>query len=651
MEFNQLHFSHPEWLWGIATIPLVWLGYFLFFKPNHAIQHLDKFIDSHLLPYLLVNKQAGKRSGWKTLLLWSVVWTCLVLSVAGPRWSYREIEMLSKDQSLVILLDLSESMNATDIKPSRLIRAKQKIEDLINHSQGVNLGLVAFAADPHMITPITEDKETIRHLLPTLETDLVHVQGSRLSPALEMASVMLDAEPGTNKAILVISDGDYEDGSAIAAARKLAARGIVIHAMGIGTTEGTILLDKKGSSLKKNGAPILSKLLKTKMEEISNAGNGSYFEGRYAGDDEKVILKNLETRAESITAGKTKRLWEEHFYLLIIPVLPIFLWWFRRGAVLSVFFILLMPAYGQAGIEEDYFMNSEEVGERALNEGNYQKAAEAFQDPYRKGVALYKSGQFAEAEKMFKLSSREDVAADAAYNRGNCLVQQKKYKEAIKAYEKVLKQWPEHEKASENLALVKKMLEEQQQNKSKKDNSDKQDKKDKNEKKDQSQDQNQDSQEEQQQDQEQDQQDGQEQESSKPENSDGQDGDESDTDESDERNADQDDKDSSGNQQPENGQDENQGEPDTDKDQQEAAEAEQDEGDGDDSEGLGAEEAENEQIAENAVGKEGQEQKSQADQDADLWLNRITNDPKKFMKNKFYIESKQSGTKEGIDPW
>lgn len=646
MEFNQLHFSHPEWLWGLAAIPLVWLGYFLFFKPNHAMQHLDKFIDSHLLPYLLVNKQAGKRSGWKILFLWSVVWTCLVLSVAGPRWSYREIEMLSKDQSLVILLDLSESMNAADIKPSRLVRAKQKIEDLINHSQGVNLGLVAFAADPHMITPITEDKETIRHLLPTLETDLVHVQGSRLSPALEMASVMLDAEPGTNKAVLVISDGDYEDGSAMAVARKLAARGIVIHAMGVGTTEGTILLDKNGSSLKKNGAPILSKLLKTKMEDISNAGNGSYFEGRYAGDDEKVILQTLETRAESIIAGKTKRLWEEHFYLLIIPVLPIFLWWFRKGVVLSVFFILLIPTSGYAGIKEDYFMNSEEVGECALNEGNYQKSAEAFQDPYRKGVALYKSGQFAEAEKMFKQSSREEVAADAAYNRGNCLVQQKKYKEAIKAYEKVLKQWPEHEKAGENLALVKKMLEDQQQNKSKKDNSDKQDKKDKNEKKDQSQDKNQDSQdqEEQQQDQdqEQDQQDGQDQESSKSENSDGQD---SDADESEKGSEDQDDKDSSGNeQQPENGGD-------ADEDQQEAAEAEQDEGDGDDTEGVGAEEDENEQIAENAVGKEGQEQKSQADQDADLWLNRISNDPKKFMKNKFYIESKQNGTKEGIDPW
>ncbi|HEV8051226.1 MAG TPA: VWA domain-containing protein, partial [Parachlamydiaceae bacterium] len=203
MEFNQLHFSNPMWLWGMLAIPVVWTAFILFFKPNQPTQQLHKFIDSHLLPFLLVKKQAGKSANWKTMLLWSIVWSCLVLALAGPRWNFREIEMLSKDQSLVILLDLSESMNANDIKPSRLVRAKQKIEDLINHSEGVNLGLIAFAADPHMITPITEDKETIRHLLPTLETELVYVQGSRLSPALEMASVMLDAEPGTNKAILV----------------------------------------------------------------------------------------------------------------------------------------------------------------------------------------------------------------------------------------------------------------------------------------------------------------------------------------------------------------------------------------------------------------------------------------------------------------
>ena len=161
------------------------------------------------------------------------------------------METFSQDQSLVILLDLSESMNATDIKPSALVRAKQKIEDLLNLSKGVKIGLIAFAADPHMITPLTEDKETIRHLLPSLETDLVYIQGSRLSSALEWPLQCWRQNRAIIRLLLVISDGGFEDASAITTAKKLAEKGIVIHAMGIGTVEGAPLQDQKGMSSKK----------------------------------------------------------------------------------------------------------------------------------------------------------------------------------------------------------------------------------------------------------------------------------------------------------------------------------------------------------------------------------------------------------------
>lgn len=136
MDLNQVHFAQPLWLWGILIIPLVWTLFLLYFRSSLPSHQLEKFIDSHLLPFLLVNGPEKKMTLWRGLLLWSMAWVCLTLALAGPRWSFREMETFSRDQSLVIVLDLSESMNAADIKPSRLIRAKQKIEDLLQLFQG-----------------------------------------------------------------------------------------------------------------------------------------------------------------------------------------------------------------------------------------------------------------------------------------------------------------------------------------------------------------------------------------------------------------------------------------------------------------------------------------------------------------------------------
>jgi len=554
---------------------------------------LEKHIDAHLLPYLLINHSAKKRSFWKALLLWSCVWALLTLGLAGPRWSYREMDTFSQDQSLVVLLDLSESMNATDVKPSRLIRAKQKIEDLLNLSKGVKIGLIAFAADSHMMAPLTDDKETIRHLMSSLDTELVYVQGSRLTPALEMAATMLDAEPGDNKALLVISDGGFEDSSAIITAKNLAARGVVINSMGIGTVEGAQLSHGKMAA-KGKGSLIYTKLEAERLKEISHVGNGRYLDGHFSDREVAMVLEDLLKKAETqLKLGKKNQFWDEHFYLMILPVLPIVLWWFRRG---SIFAIILLVSVSLE-LHGDYFKNQDELGKQAFDEGNYESAINSFQDPYRKGVAYYKAENFAEAEKMFSQSTRADVDTQAAYNLGNAQAQQQKYKEAISTYEKVLKTCPEHIKAKENLELLKKLLDQQKQNDSQSDDSDQQD-------------------------------------DSKENNS-----------EDKERNKDSKgskDKNESQENQKENDPENNENQ----QDSEEKGESQKDENEQSD------EQQEMEQAeADQNENQEAKAMKSQEDQDADQWLNRIENDPKTYLKNKFYIESKRNGTKEGIDPW
>jgi Ca-activated chloride channel homolog len=606
VNFNQFHFAHPLWLWFAIIIPFVWIVFFLFYRKYPMQCRLEEFIDSHLLPYLLINP-GRKHSSWKTLFLWTFLWSCLTLALAGPRWSFREIDTFSKDQNFVILLDLSESMNATDVQPSRLVHAKRKIEDILNLAQGIKIGLIAFAADAHMITPLTEDKETVLHLLSSLETSIMYVQGSRLSSALDMASNMLEKETGDNKTLLIISDGGFEDSSAIVNAKKLAGKGVVIHTMGIGTTEGAILSNDGKNSQKKSPSSVFSKLEKERLIEISNVGKGRYLDGQHHNTEETMILKDIEERAEThLNLGKKRKFWDEHFYLMIFPVLPLMLWWFRHGRIFILVFAFFIPTLPlTAGGIQDYLKNSEERGKDALNDGNFEIAVQTFQDPYRKGIAFYKAKNFIEAEKMFRESSRPEVASSAAYNLANSLVEQQKLKEAVAAYEEVIEKWPNHVNAKENLEIVKKMLEKQEQNSSESGNSEQQD----------------------------------QEKDSEDQNSSG--------DSSSQDNPDQ----SRQQSQKTNENSEEQNSQKNEKAKQSEKNDKHKTDQNDSKEGLDEQQTSEEMKIPEKEDQQRTSCKSQEDLDADLWLNKIETDPKNFLKNKCYIESKKNGIKEGIDPW
>ena len=633
-DFHQFHFAQPLWLWLWLVIPFVLLlgSYVLGF--NTTQQRLEKFIDPHLIPYLLRNQEKKKRKLGKGLFLWSLVWMSLTFALAGPRWNFQEVETFSKDQSLVILLDLSESMNATDVKPSRLVMAKQKIEDMLNHSQGVKIGLVIFAADPHMIVPLTEDRQALRHLLPSLSTDLVYIQGSRLAPAMEMAKKMLDAEPGENKALLVISDGGFDDASAMKTAKELAGKGIAIYVMGVGTLAGASVQDHAGNVIKKNGVSPLSKLEVEKLKAISDVGQGRYLEADHASNEEKLIFKDLEERAKTqMEISQKNQFWEERFYLWIFPVLPILLWWFRRETLFLCIFLACLHFPIEAMEIEQFFKNREQRGQKALEEGDYETALQSFEDPYRQGVVCYKAGKYQEAEECFRQSQREEVALHAKYNLGNALAQQHKLKEAINAYEEVLAVCPDHTRARENLELIKKMLEQKEQEQPS-DSSDKSNQDDKQEDKkekgtENSKEQNQ---EQRSQDQEQETPDSQKEE-----------------------------KESEDSKQESSQQDEEKNKPPKDSQQEEqppAQQADEKEKDFDkqdqqqDNEQQVEEAGEQEPLPpESEEPKERRSAKTQEDYDADLWLNRLNQDTKNFLKSKCYIESKKNGTTQGIDPW
>ncbi|MBY0500835.1 MAG: VWA domain-containing protein [Alphaproteobacteria bacterium] len=622
MELNNFHFETPLWLWGLFFIPSIWMLSRFFTQKQMNFSRLETFIDKDLLPHLLINGGKGNISFWKILLAWSVLWALLISALAGPRWDYHDIETFTPDQSLCILLDVSQSMDAQDVKPSRIIRARQIIEDILNLAQGVKISLIVFAADPHMITPLTDDMDMIRNFLPSLGTDLVHVQGSRLSPAILMASRLLEISSGHNKSILVISDGGFEDENAIAQAHKLAQQGIRMYVMGIGTEEGSPIYDKQGNTLKMEGSTILSKLEKDKLRELSQAGKGQYLEAQYSDELIQRFLNQIKENSTSPEKTLQKvRQWEERFYLLVLPAMALLLFWFRRGFVFSflLFIFFLSGQQTRASHFQDYFKNVDTLAKEALDQGNYEKALEIFKDPYRQGVAQYKAGNFAEAEKLFQESQRPEVATDALYNLGNALANQQKLEQAVRAYERVLEKNPDHIKAKHNLEIVKKLLEQEQ----KKEQEKKEDEKSKDSENPDQSDQN--------------------KENSKPE----------DQQKSKDQDAQKNDNSSEKNE-PEKGNEE-------DKDQNDIpgikSNEEKNQGDeqkslasnGDDKKKPSGKKAEPEQEK-RPFPQEGPI-KTQEDIDADQWLDQMTNDQKSFLKNQFYMESQQNGSKEGIKPW
>ncbi len=616
MVYDSFHFETAPWLFGLALIPAVCLLYSLFHNKHADTKRLDGFIDAHLIQHLLLNRSARSRSVWKSVLLWSLLWSLLMVAMAGPRWDFREIEVYQPDQNLVILLDLSQSMNAEDVKPSRIVRAKQEIEDILRLAQGVKIALIAFAADPHMINPLTDDMGTIRHLLPSLDTDLIHTQGSRLSLAFDLAVSVLTSNPGGNNSMLVVSDGGFEDSGAIATASRIADKGIVIHTMGIGSTEGAPVKNAQGGFIKVNGNMVISRLEAEKLKEISRVGGGEYLQSHYSDTDGLAVLNQLALSAKTAQVKQQKtRHWEERFYLLILPVMAILLFGFRKGFVFLVFLLVFSLPVEQVNAVEigNYFKNDQQLGKQALENEDYETAAEKFKDPYRQGVAQYRAGNFVEAERLFKQASRPEIAEDALYNLGNALARQHKYDDAIETYESLLDQNPTHEKAKHNLDLIKKLRSQQQADQ---DSPQKDDNKNKNSDDNQAQ-------------------------------HDGETADEKDKQSSKSETSSQD--------KEQRGDAATQGDEEDQKNDQQSSQSEADIQDKEQRGDTAAQGDEEDQKMTEGVmqDEEGEEQSARSleDLDADQWLNRLTNDPRAFLKNQFYLESQRRKTEEGSQPW
>ncbi len=630
--------AQSQWLYALLVIPFIWVLYFLFFGLTNQNRKYTKFADKHLLPYLIINDARKKNTSlYSGLILWSMIWFCLTLAMAGPRWSYREFKAYNKEHSIVVLLDMSLSMNVNDVSPSRFQRARQDIEDILNTTKiransKVKIGLVGFAAHAHMISPISEDYSNIKRLLPLLGTDLIAVQGTRLSSALKTAEGMLAMEAGDAKSILIISDGGFEDnGSAFGIISNLDTKGIIVHTMGVGTKEGMAFINPDGSSLLKNNAPVVSRLEEEKLQEASSLGRGKYFNPNILGENSAEFIDVLNSQMDYLKEhDESIKDWDEKFYIFLIPVVFLGFFWFRKGLIFPFIILIMMAPYSASAVDiiDRLTLNDENYAKKALIEDNDPETAlEYFDDPYHRGIAYYRAGDFKKAEEEFKKDQSSEYALDSLYNLGNTFAKQGKYEEASKIYNEVIGKDCKHEEAKHNLGIMERILTLVEIEQPKDDNNKKNDSDDH---------------------------------SKLPEGGGGGNDNDDDDSEGGDGNDDDQSKDNDDGDKKDEGQDDDEGGRDdkADKDSDNTC----DSGDKNDNQDKGNNQDEVEDNGEqNKEGDDGQDKEAGADGDdngknsvdTDEWLNRIENDYRSFLANQFYLESQnqKSNADSNIDPW
>ncbi|WP_246841745.1 VWA domain-containing protein [Cellvibrio sp. PSBB023] len=605
--FSQFHFLRPAWL--LALAPVIVIALLLWYQ-KHTAKQWQQMVAPELLQYLL-DGQTTRIKPWQLLVL-LFAWIVSCIALAGPSWEKRPVAVEQNQQALVMILDLSPSMMSEDLKPSRLVRARLKIADMLRQRKDGQTALLVYAGDVHVVTPLTDDTETINNIIPALHPGIMPAQGSNTEAAVSRALQLLKNAAITQGDLLLITDGVDED--AQYNLREIMKREpqYRLSILGVGGDAPTPIPSSKGGFVRDNARNIVTtKLNSGELQQLAQDTRGRYRTLANTSSDIDYLL-NLPAPAKEETQRVEREFdsWYDRGHWLVLLLLPIVLYSFRRGVFLSFLLLPLIgltPSKSYALSWDELWKNNNQQAYEKLQQDNAAEAAQDFTDPQWKASAQYKAGDYAAAAKGFA-----DMNTDTGhYNRGNALAKANQLAEALKAYDQALKLNPAMDDAKKNRQLVKEALKQQQNQDQQDEQQDNKDQRDKDNK-----DQQQDQQKNQQNDQQQDQNDQQQ-------------------DANNQQNQDQNQSDQQQDQQSYADQDE----------QQDKAEQDQEQSDKDKSDEEKAAEAAQREQEEQQAAQEQQTAEPTEDnltdeerQAMEQWLRRVPDDPGGLLRNKFNYE-------------
>lgn len=425
-------------LWLLALVPLAWLVWRLHQGRTDG-GPWGRWIDHRLLAHVLAAPAGEQRL--RLAIVTALAGLLAVTALAGPAWDRAPQPLFRGDSALVIVLDLSRSMDVQDIAPSRLGRARLKIADLLARRPADQVGLVVYTANAFTVTPLTSDMATVSLLLPALSSAIMPSQGSHPALGLEKAAELL-AQSGLRRGelLLVTDSPGGQDTRALAA--QLAERGVVTSVLGVGTAEGgPIPLPDGGLLRDRQGRVVVPTLDEAALRRLAAAGQGRF--ARLTPDDEDLdhLLAPLEGRSagDSVQADARGADWLDRGPWLVLALLPLVVLAFRRGLIVVFCGLAMLPGL-------------------MLTPGPALAAAQgdvpgALEREWR-AVDAYRAGRWDEAAELLEgLASPE-----ARYNLGNALARLGDYDGALAAWEAVLSADPGHADAFHNHILVSALL-------------------------------------------------------------------------------------------------------------------------------------------------------------------------------------------------
>lgn len=501
----MVRFEEPWYLLGILIA--LTIVPFLTYYHKRQLEQFSKFASPDLLPGY--SEKTRRRKLTENLLILLAI-MLVSISLANPQWSTTKTTLNNSKTDIFIVLDVSRSMTAEDIKPSRLDKSKQFLYRLLDQLKSNRIGLILFAGRAYLQMPLTEDLGAVNSFINGADPDMIPTQGTAIGASIDLAMRMFNLESQSGKMIVVVSDGEDHDENAVEKAKIAKESGAEVITIGVGTSEGGTMpvynVGIKDVKKDENGEPIITKLNKSAMKEIAEAGGGMYFN---ATDGETAISK-----IKSITSGEKSMNLKKHHYtdyesffqwFLAPALLILILLFFRNRAFIlikkqsrnqknSALLYLLAIICTSMNLNAQESLNSARNGDKLYKEGKYAEAEQKYTSAlkktpdnnslvYNKSNCQYQQKNYSEAEKAYDKVIRSkadiDLKTKAYYNQGNTHFNQQKYSNAIQDYRNSLKIKPDDVEAKKNLSIALLKHKQQQQKENQKEDKNKKDPKEK----------------------------------------------------------------------------------------------------------------------------------------------------------------------------